>query len=119
MAIGAKLAQPDRPVVCLVGDGGLLFTIAELATAAELGLPLAVVVWQNHGYGEIREAMDQAGVRHIGTEATARDYLKLAEGFGCRGVAVRELSELGGAVRNALSGDTPTLIELPAELSRP
>jgi thiamine pyrophosphate-dependent acetolactate synthase large subunit-like protein len=114
MAIGAKLAQPDRPVACLVGDAGLLFTVAELATAADLGLPIAVLVWQNHGYGEIREAMDHAGVPHIGTDAGARDYLRLAEGFGCHGVAVSSLAELGRAVLDAYSADAPTVIELAA-----
>lgn len=114
MAIGAKLAAPDRPVACLVGDAGLLFTVAELATAADLGLPIAVLVWQNHGYGEIREAMDQAGVPHIGTEAGAHDYLRLAEGFGCRGVSVSSSSELGEAMLEAFSADAPTVIELAA-----
>jgi acetolactate synthase-1/2/3 large subunit len=114
MAIGAKLAAPERPVACLIGDGGLLFTIAELATAAELRLPLAVLLWQNHGYGEIREAMDRAGIPHIGTEASASDYLKLADGFGCRGVAIGRASEIPRALQEAFAADRPTLIELPA-----
>ena len=61
-AIGAKLAAPDRPVIALIGDGGLLFTVAELATAAELGIPLPVVVPNNSGYGEIRDQMVDAGI---------------------------------------------------------
>ena len=61
-AIGAKLAAPDRPVIALIGDGGLLFTVAELATAAELQIPLPVVVPNNSGYGEIRDQMVDAGI---------------------------------------------------------
>ena len=49
-------------MIALVGDGGLLFTVGELATAAELGLPLPVVVANNGGYGEIRDQMDEAGI---------------------------------------------------------
>ncbi|HLJ03028.1 MAG TPA: 5-guanidino-2-oxopentanoate decarboxylase [Solirubrobacteraceae bacterium] len=119
MAIGAKLAQPGRPVVCLVGDAGLLFTVAELATAADLGLPIAVLVWQNHGYGEIREAMDQARVPHIGTEAGAHDYMELAKGFGCHGVRVSSLAELDGAMLSAFSAEAPTVIELDASALAP
>ncbi|HLH65112.1 MAG TPA: 5-guanidino-2-oxopentanoate decarboxylase [Solirubrobacteraceae bacterium] len=117
MAIGAKLAAPDRPVACLVGDGGLLFTVAELATAAQLGLGIAVVVWNNHGYGEIRDSMDRAGIPHIGTSASAPDLGALARGLGCHAARVDALEGIGGAIANALGADRPTLIELPAELA--
>src|SRR5262249_10515635 len=56
-AIGAGLAAPDRPVVALVGDGGLQFTLGELGVARDVDAWLAVVVWNNHGYREIRTAM--------------------------------------------------------------
>jgi thiamine pyrophosphate-dependent acetolactate synthase large subunit-like protein len=114
MAIGAKLAAPQRAVVCLAGDGGLLFTIQELAAACDLGLPIAVVVWQNNGYGEIRDSMDRVGVAHVGTDATARDYLKLAEGFGASAVRVGALADLAGALAAAFAADRPTLIEVAA-----
>jgi thiamine pyrophosphate-dependent acetolactate synthase large subunit-like protein len=61
MAIGAKLAFPDRPVAAVAGDGGLLFTIAELATAVDLRLALPLVVWDNRGYGEIRDSFRPGG----------------------------------------------------------
>jgi thiamine pyrophosphate-dependent acetolactate synthase large subunit-like protein len=114
MAIGAKLAAPDRPVACLVGDGGLLFTVAELATAAQLGVPLAVILWQNHGYQEIRESMDRVDVPRIGTEGTAEDYLGIARGFGCHAVRPQDLEQLTEAIRGALAADRPTLIEVLA-----
>ena len=75
MAVGAKLAAPDRPVLVLAGDGGLLFTLSELATAVDLGLSLPVVVWDNRGYGEIRDSFDRAGAPRVGTETTAHDLL--------------------------------------------
>jgi thiamine pyrophosphate-dependent acetolactate synthase large subunit-like protein len=116
MAIGAKLGAPDRAVACLVGDGGLLFTIAELATAAQLGLPIAVILWQNHGYGEIRDSMDRSGIPHIGTDTSARDYLAVARGLGCHALRARAADDVSAAVREALESDRPTLIEVPAEL---
>jgi acetolactate synthase-1/2/3 large subunit len=114
MAIGAQVAQPGRPVAVLAGDGGFLFTIQELATAADEGLPLAIVLWQNHGYGEIKDSMDRVDVPHVGVATSARDFLRLAEGFGCNGVRCGSLAELGDLVRAAFAGDRPTLIEVPA-----
>jgi thiamine pyrophosphate-dependent acetolactate synthase large subunit-like protein len=119
MAIGAKIAAPDRPVVCLIGDGGLLFTIAELATAVELQLPIAICLWQNHGYGEIRDAMDQAAVPHIGTDGSAHDYIQIARGFGCHALRAKSLNAVTTAVASSFARRVPTLIELPAALAEP
>lgn len=112
MAIGAQLAAPRRPVAALAGDGGALFTIPELASAADLGLPIALVIWQNDGYGEMRDCMDQIGVPRMGTEVTAHDFLLLAEGFGCRGVRTESLDDLPGALAEAFAADRPTLVEV-------
>ncbi len=112
MAIGASVAAPGRPVLALAGDGGLLFTIQELATARDLRLPLPVVVWNNSGYGEIRDAMAAGGIDPIGTDATATDYLRIAEGFGCHGVRPSSLPDVTAAIRTALTADRPTLIEV-------
>jgi acetolactate synthase I/II/III large subunit len=112
MAVGAKLAAPSRPVVCLVGDGGVLFTLQELATAQELGLPLPVIVWSNRGYGEIRDAMERAGIPPSATEAQAHDLVQIATGFGCRAERLTTLSGLGDRVRAALESPGPTLLEV-------
>jgi acetolactate synthase-1/2/3 large subunit len=112
MAIGAKLAAPNRPVVCIAGDGGFLFTVQELATARDLRLPLPIVLWNNNGYGEIRESMARAGVPQIGTETSAYDFPAIAEGFGCSGRRARDLDELRVLLRSALGGEHPTLIEV-------
>ena len=61
-AIGAKLAAPDRPVVALVGDGGLQFTLPELASAVEAEAPVIVLVWNNQAYGEIKTYMVEQGI---------------------------------------------------------
>ena len=112
MAVGAKLAAPERPVATLVGDGGLLFTIQELATACDLGLPIPIVVWNNHGYGEIRDSMDRAGIPPIGTDTTARDLVTIAQGFGCAAVRTSDPAEVEGLVAAALCADRPTLVEV-------
>jgi thiamine pyrophosphate-dependent acetolactate synthase large subunit-like protein len=113
-AIGAKLAAPDRPVIALIGDGGLLFTVAELATAAELGLPLPVVVPNNRGYGEIRSQMEEAGIAPIGVDLQVPDLPRLGEAFGGAGVRVDEPAALPRALAEALERPGPTVIEVPA-----
>jgi len=115
MAIGASVAAPDRPVIALAGDGGILFTIQELATACDLGLPLPIVVWNNKGYGEIRDAMALDHISPIGTDATATDFVRIAEGFGCHGVRPSSLDEVSAAITEALRADRPTVIEVTPE----
>jgi 5-guanidino-2-oxopentanoate decarboxylase len=113
-AIGAKLATPERPVIALVGDGGLLFTVAELTTAAQLGIPLPVVVPNNGGYGEIRAQMRDAGIDPIGVDLRVPDLPRLGEAFGGAGLRVDDPSALGRALRDALERPGPTVIEVPA-----
>ena len=67
-AIGAAIAAPDVPVVCLIGDGGLQFSLAELMTARDEGLNVLFVVWNNHGYREIADAMRGAGTVVLGCD---------------------------------------------------
>ena len=114
MAIGAQLAAPRRPVAALAGDGGALFTIQELASAADLGLPIALVIWQNDGYGEMRDSMDRIAAPRLGTEISAHDFLLLAEGFGCRGVRTESLDDLPGTLAEAFAADRPTVVEVRA-----
>lgn len=110
MALGAKLAAPQRPVLALAGDGGFQFTIQELATARDLGLPVVALVYDNRGYGEIRDAMDHAGVRHLGTDAATHDLLQIAAGFGVAAVRSGSLPELEQQLGDAMGGDRPMVI---------
>ena len=112
MAIGAKLAAPDRPVACLVGDGGILFTLQELATARDLGLALPLIVWNNDGYGEISDSMLRDGIEPIGTDAGAHDLVAIARGFGCEAATTRSMDEASSLITIALGRDRPTVIEV-------
>lgn len=115
--IGAKIARPELPVAALVGDGGLMFTIAEIATAVECGLGLPIVVTANGGYGEIRRQMLASGITPTGVDLQAPDLPALAQAFGAQGVRVDSRSDLTRAIRAALDRDTPTLIEIPEALA--
>jgi acetolactate synthase-1/2/3 large subunit len=112
-AIGAKLAAPERQVLALSGDGGLMFTVAELASAAALGLALPVVVFTNRGYGEIRREMVQRGDAAVGVDLATPDLPLLANALGCAGVGVHDVEALSGELARAFERQVPTLIEVP------
>jgi acetolactate synthase-1/2/3 large subunit len=111
-ALGAKLSQPDRPVAALIGDGGIQFTIGELATAVELALPVPILLWNNHGYNEIREYMAERGIPQIGVDIYTPDLLAIARGFGCEAVRAQSISQLQGELRNSQTRAGPTVIEI-------
>ncbi|MBO1329719.1 thiamine pyrophosphate-dependent enzyme [Streptomyces sp. VRA16 Mangrove soil] len=114
-AIGAKAARPDRQVVAISGDGGLQFTIQELATATELRLPLPVVVFDNAGYGEIRDEMAARGDQPVAVDHARVDLSALARAYGGRGVTVHAPGELAAVLARALTTPGPTLITVPEE----
>jgi acetolactate synthase-1/2/3 large subunit len=116
-ALGAKLGLPDTPVVSLIGDGGLQFTIAELATAVELGLGVPILVWNNNGYGEIKRYMLERDIPTIGVDIYTPDFIAIAKGFGCAAESVTTRAEFIDALRRADRASKPTLIDIPEQLA--
>jgi acetolactate synthase I/II/III large subunit len=111
-AIGAKLAAPERPVVVLVGDGGLQFTLPELAAAVEAQVPVILLLWNNQGYGEIKTYMAGKGIPQIGVDIFTPDFVALAKGFGCAAERAGSLEHLREALEAASGRTVPTLIEI-------
>src|SRR6266404_5605537 len=111
-AIGAKLAAPDRAAIALVGDGGFLFTAAELGTAVQWGLPIVVLLWNNDGYGQIRDRMTARNIPPIGVNPRNPDFLALARSFGCRTARPASVAGLKREIRAALHRQVPTVIEI-------
>jgi thiamine pyrophosphate-dependent acetolactate synthase large subunit-like protein len=109
--IGAKLGKPDRNVVVVSGDGGILFTLSELSLAVQLQLQLPIVVVNNRGYGEIRQAMISRGIEPFGVTFDPPRFPQVAEAFGARGELVTEPAGLERALRDAFRAEGPTLIE--------
>ncbi|QEW19523.1 putative 2-ketoarginine decarboxylase AruI [Marinibacterium anthonyi] len=81
-AIGAAIGQPDRPVFGLIGDGGLMFTIGELASAVEAGTKVRIILWNNQGYEEIKRFMVDAGVPPLGVDIAVPQFGPILAGFG-------------------------------------
>ncbi|NND01521.1 MAG: 5-guanidino-2-oxopentanoate decarboxylase, partial [Acidimicrobiia bacterium] len=111
-AIGAKLAMPDKPVMAFVGDGGFMFTVQELITGAELGLPIPIILWNNEGYQQIRGDMKKMDIAQIGVSGITPHFMQLAASMRCHGVQPSNAEELAAALRAAFSADRPTIIEI-------
>jgi acetolactate synthase-1/2/3 large subunit len=111
-AVGAKLAAPGRPVMALIGDGGLQFTLPELASAVEARAPVIVLLWNNDGYGEIKRYMQERSIPTIGVDIYTPDLLAIAKGFGCGAERAGSLEHLRTLLRDAARADGPTLIEI-------
>ncbi len=110
-AVGAAIAAPGVPVVCLIGDGGLQFSPGELRTALDEKLPITFVVWNNSGFREIAEAMRQAKIEVLGCDPSPLEMESFA--FAC-GLPFASIPQDPEAVIDALSQpqDGPRLIEI-------
>lgn len=108
LAIGASLADPHRPTVALVGDGGFEMVIGELATARDLGVDLTVVVYDDRSLALIEKKQRARGLKNVGVDFGAderfegTDYDAIARGFGARGVTVADVPALRTALEGAL-----------------
>jgi acetolactate synthase-1/2/3 large subunit len=113
-SIGAWLGRRDKhsPVVCLIGDGGLQFTFAELASAVEARVPVVVLLWNNQGYEEIKRYMVNRAIEPIGVDLHTPDFVAVAKGLGCAAEAISTPDQLRNALRATASRDVPTLIEI-------
>ena len=111
-AFGAKIAMPDRPVCALIGDGGIQFTIAELATAVELKLAVPILLWNNQGYGEIKQYMRDRDIPMIGVDIYTPDFQTIARGFGCHAVRAESVEHFRDALLTAHQAGGPTVIEI-------
>lgn len=113
-AVGAKFANPERPVIAFAGDGGFMMTLQEIETAVRNRIPVIVLLFNNSSYGTIR--MHQERVfpdRVIGTELSDVNYTKLAEAMGAIGVTADSAAAFRSAFKEALKeNERPTIIEM-------
>ncbi len=111
-AMGAKLAEPERPVVALVGDAGYQYTMQEMALAAELSLPVILIMWNNDALQQIADDMTDADIANIGVVQKNPDFQMLATAFGWNTTHAPTLDALTGAIEAALAADGPSFIEV-------
>ena len=114
IALGAQVANPDRPVVSINGDGGFMFNVQEIATAVQHRIPLTVVVFDDGAFGNVRRIQERSfGGHTIASELRNPSFARLAELFGMRGLRAEGPSGLTTSLKAALEGGGPTLIEVP------
>ncbi|MEH7251837.1 acetolactate synthase large subunit [Neobacillus niacini] len=102
-AIGAKLACPDAPVICITGDGGALMNISELETAKRLGLSFVIIVLNNSALKLEEQMMQDKFTNSFGTSFGNPDFVKLAESFGIKGVRPNDLVAFEQFLKDALN----------------
>lgn len=112
-ALGAKLGRPHSPVVALMGDGGIMFTVAELSTMVDEQLNIVVLIWNNTGYDEIRRAMDKASVARIGVNVPPPDFAALSHSVRAAYQRVHNPAELGQQLQG-WTQTAPLIIEIDA-----
>ena len=116
-AMGAKCAQPDRPVLCFTGDGGIWYHIAELDTAMKCGINAVIVVNNNHSLNQEQGGVESVyGGRTSGSDELwlfpDADFAKMAESMGCLGITVNKPSELSSALDQAFASGRPAVVDV-------
>ncbi|GGB52583.1 acetolactate synthase large subunit [Virgibacillus dakarensis] len=116
-AIAAKLANPDKPVVAVTGDGAFLMNGVELATAKRLGVAMVIVIFHDEKYGLIEWKQLNKYDRTNAIAFTDPDFLTFAKSFGCKGIKVKHSDELLPALEEALASETIVLVDVDVDYS--
>ncbi|WP_336500334.1 thiamine pyrophosphate-binding protein [Microbacterium paraoxydans] len=112
-AIGAAVAQTERPVVTVIGDGALMFCVNELVTAVEQRLDVTVVCVDNGGYAEIRQNELDRGMAPVGVDLVQPDWAALATAFGATGRSVASRADIAPSIRAAIADGGVQLVHIP------
>jgi 5-guanidino-2-oxopentanoate decarboxylase len=111
-AIGASIAMADKPVAVLVGDGGFLFTIQELLTAAEQGLPLVIILWNNNSLKQIKDDMQGGMMQPLAVDNLNPEFSALVKSCHCLWRQPESHAELQEIVSEAFKAERPTVVEI-------
>ncbi len=114
-ALGVKVAQPDRPVLCIVGDGGFMFNSSELSTAVKYGINVTTVVFRNDSYGNVARDLDELFGGTHETDLHNPDFVEFARSFGAVGMRAEEPTDLSTLIPLALEHPKPVVIDVPVQ----
>src|ERR1700722_7597347 len=115
-AVAAQLTNPDRAVMAVVGDGGMLMMTHDLVLIRELSLPIIVVVLKDNSLSLIRVAQERRGYPPCGVDFDAPDFAAIAEAFGICGERAETVAQAQAALGNALRRRRPFVLEVPVDL---
>ena len=112
-SLGVKVAKPDRPVICMTGDGGFMFNSSELSTAVQYGINAVTVIFRNDSYGNVARDLDDAFGGAYGTDLHNPDFVEFAESFGAVGMRADDPTDLETLIPQALERQAPVIIDVP------
>jgi pyruvate oxidase len=116
--IAAKLAYPDRPAVCITGDGGFVMAMGELVTAVRHGLAMTICVLNNHQYGMIQQEQAMENYPNFGTDLENPDFAAYARACGADGVRIEKPEALRPALEAALAANRVILLDIETDPRR-
>lgn len=112
-ALGAKVANPDKPVVAITGDGGFMFGVQELSTAVQFNIGVVTLVFNNNAYGNVRrDQRERFDGRVVASDLVNPDFVKLAESFGVAAARVTAPDQFKAVLEKALAHGGPYLISV-------
>jgi len=114
-AIAAQLVAPEKPVLAVVGDGGMLMMVHDLALIRELGLPVIIVVFCDRSLSLIRVSAERRGFAPYGVDFNPPDFPRIAQGFGIASQRATSIRAARACVETALTKRIPFLIEVPVD----
>lgn len=117
-AIAAKLAYPEKTVVCITGDGGFSMGMGDFVTAVKYNLPIIVIVMNNHELAMIRQEQREEGYPPYGIDLTNPDFAALARDSGGSGISVAQPKDLAGSIEKALQMDEPVVVDVETDPRR-
>jgi acetolactate synthase-1/2/3 large subunit len=118
-AIGAQMGCKDKQVVLLAGDGGFMVNVGEMATAVQESLPLIVVLFDDAGYGVLRNIQDAAYGRQVAVDLVSPDFVLLAQSMGFASARIGSPEEFGSELEKAVERRKPSMIVVDMEAVGP
>lgn len=119
-AIAAKLAKPDKPVVCINGDGSFMFNVQELETVVRLGLPIVICVANNCAWGMLKTYQkNNMKRRYCDVDLPSIDYSQIAKSFGCYGENIEKPEDIKPALKRAFDSGLPSVLNIAIAFESP
>ena len=112
-ALGAKVGNPDKPVICVSGDGGFMYNSSEISTAVKYGINLVTVIYNDGHYGNVARDMDDDFGGTYETDFVNPDFVKLAEAYGAVGIRAEGPYDVKNVLPKALAMNKPVFIDVP------
>jgi acetolactate synthase-1/2/3 large subunit len=112
-ALGAKVGNPDKPVICVSGDGGFMYNSSEISTAVKYGINLVTVIYNDGHYGNVARDLDDDFGGSYETDFVNPDFVALAEAYGAVGLRAKDPFDVENLIPQALAMNKPVFIDVP------